>query len=179
MVLLPNMGDDGFREFSLRKSGTSAKISFVWFRLKLKVSCGDNIRMKVEILHCTSQEVIATYDVRDLSILDFQEWKDLSEPEVIPLNCLKSRVAELDAMDPETREPVSGPKEVDFYLPDPLKKRVISRLTNHETETEESPDPESVSTSVLKSSTILSAVVTEILHNHNPHSDYKVRISDG
>ena len=35
MVLLPNMGDDGFREFSLRKSGTSAKISFVSFRIKL------------------------------------------------------------------------------------------------------------------------------------------------
>ena len=179
MVLLPNMGDDGFREFSLRKSGTSAKISFVWFRLKLKVSCGDNIQMKVEIIHCATQKSVVTYDVRDLSILEFQEWKNLSEPEVIPLNCLKSRVGELDAMDPETGEPVSIPKGVDFYLPDPLKNRVISQITNHETDTDEPPDPESVSTLVLKASTVLSAVVTEILQNHSPHSDYKVRISDG
>ena len=135
--------------------------------------------MKVEIIHCATQKSVVTYDVRDLSILDFQEWKDLSEPEVIPLNCLKSRVAELDAMDTETGEPVSSPKEVDFYLPDPLKKRVISRLTNHETDTEEPPDPESVSTPVLKANTVLCAVVTEILQNHKPHSDYKVRISDG
>lgn len=135
--------------------------------------------MKVEILHCTSQEAIATYDVPYLSILDFQEWQDFSEPVVIPLSCLKDRVAELDSIDPETGEPVSGPKTVDFYLPDPLKDRVIFQLTNLKTDTEESPDTESVSTSVLKSSTILSAVVTEILQNHSPHSDYEVRISDG
>lgn len=135
--------------------------------------------MKVEILHHTSQEAIATYDVPDLSILDFQEWQDFSERVVIPLNCLKERVAELDSIDPETGEPVSGPKTVDFYLPDPLKDRVIFQLTNLKTGTEESPDTESVSTSVLKSSTVLSAVVTEILQNHSPHSDYEVRISDG
>ena len=135
--------------------------------------------MKVEILHRTSQEAIATYGVPDLSILDFQEWQDFSEPVVIPLNCLKERVAELDSIDPETGEPVSGPKTVDFYLPDPLKDRVIFQLTNLKTDTEESPDTESVSTSVLKSSTILSAVVTEILQNHSPHSDYEARISDG
>lgn len=136
--------------------------------------------MKVEILHHTSQEAIATYDVPYLSILDFQEWQDfIREPVVIPLNCLKERVAELDSIDPETGEPVSGPKTVDFYLPDPLKDLVICQSTNPETDTEESPDTESVSTSVLKSSTILSAVVTEILQNHSPHSDYKARISDG
>lgn len=137
--------------------------------------------MKVEIIRCATQESVVTYDVSDLSILDFQEWKNLSEPEVIPLNCLKSRVAELDARDPETMEPVSGPKTVDFYLPDPLKNRVNSQLTNHETDTEESPDPESVSASdsELKASTVLSAVVTEILQNHIPHSDYKVRFYDG
>ena len=135
--------------------------------------------MKVEILHRTSQEEIKPYDVPDLSILDFQEWQDFSEPVVIPLSCLKEHVAELDSIDPETSEPVSGLKTVDFYLPDPLKDLVISQLTNSETDTEESPDMERVSTSVLKSSTILSAVVTEILQNHSPHSDYEVRISDG
>ena len=120
-----------------------------------------------------------TYDVPDFSILNFQEWKGLSEPEVIPLNCLESRVAELDSIDPVTRKPVSDSREVDFYLPDPLKSWVISQLTNHETDTEESPDPESVSTPELKASTVLSAVVTEILQNHSPHSDYKVRFYDG
>ena len=135
--------------------------------------------MKVEIIRCATQESVVTYDVPDFSILNFQEWKGLSESEVIPLNCLESRVAKLDSIDPETRVPVSSLERVDFYLPNPLKNRVVSQIANQETGTEESPDPESVSTSKLKASTVLSAVVTEILQNHSPHSDYKVRISDG
>ena len=143
--------------------------------------------MKLEVIKCSTQESIVTYSA-ELSILDFQEWKDQSEPVVISLNHLKDTVADLDSTDPETKEPVSNPKQVDFYLPDPLKNRVISRLTKSQTDMEGESDlsadkhseaTERISMPWLKSSTILLAVVTEILQNHLPPSDYKVRISDG
>lgn len=145
--------------------------------------------MKVEILHRTSQEAIATYDVPDLSILDFQEWEDLTELKGIPLSCLKSRVSKLVASkDSEVQQPRPNPEAVDFYLPDPIKNRMLSRIANSETDGAESPElfldklnevTEQASMPMLKTSTVLSAVVTEILQNHSPHSDYEVRISDG
>ncbi len=134
--------------------------------------------MKVEVIDRSTEESIVTYSVPDLSILDFQGWKDENEPIGIPLNKLKDTVDKLDSKDPETGEPVSYPREVDFYLPDPLKNGVFSRLAKS-TDTDMEGESEQVSMSVLKSSTILSAVVTEILQNHLPPSDYKVRVSDG
>ena len=145
--------------------------------------------MKVEVIDRSTEESIVTYSVPDLSILDFQGWKDENEPIGIPLNKLKDTVDKLDSKDPETGEPVSYPREVDFYLPDPLKNGVFSRLakstdTDLEGESDLSADrfnevAEQVSMPMLKSSTIFSAVVTEILQNHLPPSDYKVSVSDG
>ena len=133
--------------------------------------------MKLEVIKCSTQKSIVTYFVPRLSMLDFQEWKDKSEPIGIPLNKLKDTVDNLDSKDPETGEPVSDPREVDFYLPDLLKNRVISRFAKSQTDTEEEVT-EKISIS-LRSSVILSAVVVEILQNHFPPSDYDVRISDG
>ena len=144
--------------------------------------------MKVEVIDRSTQTPIETYSVPELSMLDFREWKGSSNEVVIYLNCLSDTVANLDSDDAETQEPVSNPKEVDFYLPNPLKNRMLSRLAKAQTDTEGSSDQsedglkestERVSTPELKSSTILSAVVTEILQNHHPHSDYEVKISDG
>ena len=138
--------------------------------------------MKVEVIKISTEKSV-TYSVPDFSMLDFQEWKDESEPVLIPLNKLKDTVDNLDAKDPETEEPVSNPKEVDFYLPDPIKNRVIAQLAKPQTDLDREAErleiTERISTPVLKSSTILSAVVEEILQNHRPPSDYKVRISDG
>lgn len=138
--------------------------------------------MKVEVIKRSTEKSV-TYSVPDFSMLDFQEWKDESEPVLIPLNKLKDTVDNLDAKDPETEEPVSNPKEVDFYLPDPIKNRVIAQLAKPQTDLDREAErleiTERISTPVLKSSTILSAVVEEILQNHRPPSDYKVRISDG
>lgn len=129
--------------------------------------------MKLEIIRDhAKQKVIKTYSVPDFSMLDFQEWKAVREI-VIDLHQLPDATSNLDSNDPETNEPVSNPREVDFYLPDPIKNRAISQFAESRTGTAEPSEP------VLKSSTILSAVVTEILQNHHPHSDYKVRISDG
>ena len=142
--------------------------------------------MKVEVINPSTEKTIKTYSVPDLSMLDFQGWEELCE-EAILLNSLSETVKKLDSKDPETQEPVSFPKEVDFYLPDPLKNRVFSQLAMSKTNTEDSPDrfedilkefTERVSTPELKSSTVLFAVVTEILRNHTPHSDYQVRISE-
>ena len=143
--------------------------------------------MKVEVINHSTKELIETYFVRDLSMLDFQEWKELSEV-VIHLDCLLDTVKNLDSTDPETQEPISHSTEVDFYLPDPIKNQAISQFaksqTNLEAPTDESSDRcdevvKQVSAPELKSRTILSAVVKEISQNHHPHSDYKVRISDG
>ena len=133
--------------------------------------------MKLEIIkaiNCTTQEPIKTYSVPDFSMLDFQQWKASNEvQDVINLDQLLNVTANLDSKDSETNEPISNSLKVDFYLPDPIKNRAISQFAESRTGTEEPSEP------VLKSSTVLSAIVTEILQNHYPHSDYKVRISDG
>ena len=140
--------------------------------------------MKVEVIECSTRKTIETYSVPALSMLEFQEWKVLSEV-VIDLNHLSDAAANLDSKDSETNEPISNSQKVEFYLPDPIKNRVLSQLTKSQTGAEESADQildevtERVSMPELKSSTILSAVVTEILQNHHPHSNYKVRIFDG
>ena len=142
--------------------------------------------MKVEVISHSTQETIKTYSVPDLFIFDFQEWKELSEI-ATHLDCLLDMVENLDSKDDVTQEPVSRSPEVDFYLPDPLKDRAIYRFAKSQIASEDPPEQfddrlneitERVSTPVLKSSTILAAVVIEILQNHHPHSDYKVRISD-
>ena len=140
--------------------------------------------MKLEIINCTTDKTIKTYSVPDLSMFDFQEWNNLSEV-VIDLNQLSDASANLDSNDSETDEPISKLREVDFYLPDPIKNRVLDQVVESETDIGGSEDQirdevaERISTPNLKSSTILSAVITEILQNHQQHSDYKVRISDG
>lgn len=143
--------------------------------------------MKLEIINRSTHETIAIYSVPNFSMFDFQEWKGQSEI-VINLDRLSATVADMDSNDPETQKSISNPREVDFYLPDPIKNRAISQLATSQMDTEESPDQsadrlnevtEWVSTPELKSSTILSAVVTEILQNHHSHLDYKVKISDG
>ena len=134
--------------------------------------------MKLEIIKCSTCEKIETYSVQDFSMLDFQEWKEQNEGEVtINLACLSATATNLNSVDPETLEPVSDSREVDFYLPNPLIEKVFDQLKKSQVDTEEVS--EQVSTSKLKSSKILSAIVTEILQNHHPHSEYEVRISDG
>lgn len=137
----------------------------------------------IEVINSEKQEIIETYSVSNLPMFDFQEWQVLNEV-VIDLDQLSAATAKLDSKDPETKDPTSNLQEVDFYLPDPIKNRVLAQLVKSETNAEGSEvqtldeTTERVSILKLKSSTILSAVVKEILQNHHPHSDYKVRISD-
>ena len=143
--------------------------------------------MKVEVINCKTKKIIETYSVSGFSMLDFQQWKAVSKVE-IDLNQLSYTTSNLDSNDPETNEPVSNPREVDFYLPNPIKNRAVSQFAKLKTDQEESINQfvdghdeviEQDFSVELKSRVILDAVVTEILRNHHPHSDYKVRISDG
>ena len=143
--------------------------------------------MKLEVINCTTLEPIETYSVPYFSMLDFQEWKNEDEV-VIDLNCLSATVANLNQEDSDIQEPEPSREAVDFYLPDPLKDSMLSRLAKSQAETKETPSQfadrldeisEQALRPMLKLSTILSAVVTEILQNHHSHSEHKVRISDG
>ena len=143
--------------------------------------------MKVEVINRSAQETIKTYNVPDLSMLDFQEWKELSKI-VTHLDCLLDIVENLNSKDDVTQEPLLTSTEVDLYLPDPLKDQALRRFAKSQIAQEESPEQfadkldqvtEQVSEPELKSSIILSAVVKEIVQNHHPNSDYEVRISDG
>ena len=135
--------------------------------------------MKLEVIECSTGKMIEAYSVPELSMLDFQEWKE--SPQTISLNKLSGRVSQLDSRDPETKEPIISHPEVDFYLPDPLKNRAFFLFIESQMDVEESSDQsvDGLNQVTVRSSTILSAVVEEILQNHPTHDDYKVRISDG
>ena len=66
-------------------------------------------------------------------------------------------------------------------------EHILNQFAKSQIDSEESPDQSAdrlnevidrASMPELQSRTILIAVVTEILQNHYPHSDYKVKISD-
>lgn len=120
-------------------------------------------------------------------MLDFQEWKEV-QPQIVSLKNLSESVAKLNSIDAETEAPNSRERRVDYYLPDPLKRQIFSRIEElqkcadyhfHLSEELSELGQKGECVSELKSSTILSAVVTEILRNHYPHSAFEVRISDG
>ena len=146
--------------------------------------------MKLAVINSSTQKTIATYSVQDLSMLvlfDFEEWKDKGTI-IIDLNNLSDTMVNSNIEDSEIQEPEPSREAVDFYLPDPLQDSMLSLFAKSQAETKETPSQfadrlneisEKALSPTLKLSTILSAVVTEILQNHHPHSEHKVRISDG
>lgn len=142
--------------------------------------------MKLVVIDCSKQTPIADYAVEDISMLDFLDWENSIEV-TIDLDKLLQTVSNLDSNDPETQKPVSSPKEVELFLPKPIKDLMLCNVANAKAAIDGSADQfsdranevaEKMSTPDLKSSTIMCAVVTEILQNHLPHHGYKVRISD-
>ena len=143
--------------------------------------------MKVEVIDCSTKKPVKTYYVTELSLFDFQQWE--KEPhQMIALENLLESVSKLDSRDAETEEPNSGERIVDFFLPGPLKRQVSLHINELRRSADEGSDhsedmsetyDEGFSISVLKSSTVLAAAVTEILLNHRPHSNYMVKISHG
>jgi hypothetical protein len=142
--------------------------------------------MKLEVIDRSSGKIIAPYVVPAISMLSFQQWKDLSEV-VIPLDQLSIEITGLDSSDPETGEPSLIVTPIDFYLPSPLKDGVTERLAKRQmaknADSSQFPElllemKEQASTPPLDVSTILLAVAEEISQNHLPNDAYEVRISD-
>ena len=142
--------------------------------------------MKIEVINCPRRKTIKTYTVPDLSMFDFfdfEKWKD-EETVTIGLNSLSDIVANLNPEDSEIQEPEPSREAVDLYLPDPLRDSILSLFAKSQAETKETSSQfadrlnevnEQALRPVLKLSTIFSAVVTEILQNHHPHPEHKVR----
>lgn len=142
--------------------------------------------MKLEIIDHSKDNVIATYVVPAISMLSFEEWKDLIEV-VVPLDQLSVKATDLDSSDPETGGPTLVGTPVDFYLPGPLKDGVTERLAEHQVSESAASSQftdslrevqEQICAPPLDVSTILLAVVEEISRNHVPNEAYEVRISD-
>ena len=131
--------------------------------------------MKLEVIKSSENATVETYLVADIYTSNFSDWEESSQ--TIALNELARIVTNLDAGDSE----MNVAPRVDFYLPDPLKDRMLSQFEELHPDTKELSDqPEDGLNEgpYLKLSTVLFAVVTEISRNHRPHTDYQVRISD-
>ena len=142
--------------------------------------------MKLEIIERSKQKAVETHFMPSLYMSSFQEWKGKDEV-TINLDCLSHVVENINSKDPETKDPVSNPEEVVFNLPTHITNNVLDKLAKSQMASEESPDQfeeqlkkvtDKVSMPELKSITILSSIVTEILQNRCSHSEYEVRISD-
>ena len=90
--------------------------------------------MKLEIIECSENKTIETYSVEDISMFNVPEWKE--SPQIIPLNELSRIVANLSAVDSE----MNVAPRVDFYLPDPLKNRMLSQFAKLHPDTHELSD---------------------------------------
>lgn len=144
--------------------------------------------MKIEVIDVSTETLIEAYYIQEVSRYDFKEWRSQENEVIISLDRLLYTVENLDSTDTETSEPISSPQEVDYFLPNPQKFHLLSRLVKMQSAENESPNQtieelnktikERVFTPELKLSLILSAVATEIFLTHYPPSNFKVKISD-
>lgn len=131
--------------------------------------------MKLEVIKSLEGETVETYLVADISTSIFSDWEESSH--IIAFNELYRIVTNLDAGDGE----MNIAPRVDFYLPNPLKDRVLAKfaeLNSNSQELSDQPLDGLNEGPYLKLNTVLSAVITEISRNHQPQADYQVRISD-
>src|SRR5690554_3228874 len=73
-----------------------------------------------------SNECIASYTISDISMLTFDEWREQSEIQ-IPLDQFIEEISKLNFTDPVTNNQITVVTEVDFYLPPPVYKRLLSK----------------------------------------------------
>ena len=131
--------------------------------------------MKFEVIKSSENETVETYLVADISTSIFSDWEEFSQ--IIALNELSRIVTNLDVRDAE----MNVAPRVDFYLPNPLKDRMLAQFAELHSDSQELSDQPVDGLNegpYLKLSTVLSAIITEISRNHQPHTDYQVRISD-
>ena len=143
--------------------------------------------MKIEVFSCSTGETIETYSLPDFDLSYFQQWEETLQ--CLPLCELSNVVEELNSETPKAADLMPVTISVDFYLSAPLKHRALTLFARSQTGEEEFSDQtvedfrnkiiEGASSLNFKVSEIFSAVVKEILQNHDPHFNYGVKISDG
>jgi len=126
--------------------------------------------MKLEVID-QQGNAIQVYEVPVISIHDFA-WSDSAEIP-IPLTQLLEVIRNLT---PASELDPLFPKVV-LYLPDPLINDIVDQLAATGNESKEEIK-EQILTPPLKHKILLLAVVQEIIQNHLPNEDYKVRISE-
>lgn len=145
--------------------------------------------MKVEVVDCSTHQTSQTYLLPEAQVSDFKELEMTSE--CIPMTELRHLVKDLETFHcegTEDSESIPVPVPVDFYLPTPVKTRAFSLFAEQQSLAQGFPEHsredvqnkiiERASSPDLNSRIVLWAVLTEVLQNHHPLSDFKVRISD-
>lgn len=131
--------------------------------------------MKLEVIKTSENAIVETYSVADISTPIFSNWDESSQ--IFDLNELSRIVTNFDADEAE----MNVAPRVDFYLPNPLKNRMLAQFAELHSDSQELSDQTADGLNegpYLKLSTVLSAVITEISRNHQPDTNYQVRISD-
>jgi hypothetical protein len=141
--------------------------------------------MKFEVTDSSTERIVSSYEVSELSVVDFREWYDRNEI-TVRLDELLEEVTSLTASDAGAESPDPISKKVRFYVPTPISREMLNRLAqaeagedDHEFEGVPEDIEQRIVTPPLGLSMLLLAVVKEILRNHFPPDSYRVRISDG
>jgi hypothetical protein len=127
--------------------------------------------MRLEVCERATNKSVETYQVEELTLFDFTEWRGVSSLE-IPLENFSSRVRTLDAVDPITQLASSIATTVSFYLPKPIEKEVMRQFKEQQVDLDKALQPD------LDLISIISAIADFICANHLPNEVYKVRISE-
>lgn len=143
--------------------------------------------MKIEVVCCSTKKTIETYSLPGVDMANFQEWEETLR--CIPLSKLSGLAKELSSEAPKAVELMPVPILVDFYIPTPLRRCAFYLFAESHMKEEELSEQsaedfrrkiiEQAFTLTLRVSDVFAAVVAEISQNHAPHSEFKVRMSDG
>ena len=143
--------------------------------------------MKIEVVSCSTEKTIETYSLPGVEMANFQEWEETLR--CIPLSKLSNLAKELSSEDPKAAELMPVPISVDFYIPTPLRRCAFDLFAESHTKEEELSEKlaedfrrqiiEQAFTLAFRVSDVFAAVVAEISLNHAPHSEFRVRMSDG
>lgn len=134
--------------------------------------------MKLEIIDCSTDQIVSSYKVSELSMLDFQEWEN---GVTFLLDDLVNEVSNLSSPDPARGS-------IRFYLPEPIEDEALERLAQTEIDLQADRDEFRGMLEEIKSQAkmplldlrmILTVVVEEILRDYPQADIYRVRVSDG
>jgi hypothetical protein len=140
--------------------------------------------MKFQIIESSTDEVISSYRVSEISMIDFREWDEVNEV-TLSLDELLDIATHLHSCDADADSPEPAKRKLGIYLPDPINREVLDRLVqaqaneeNYSVEDARKEIDTQIRTPPLDLGMVLIVAVYEILRNHPASDNYKVRISD-